>query len=192
MHGLVNRAMQNFLCDTYGQSLWQRVVRAADLPGEGFEALLIYDDGLMDAMVQAAAVRLGKPRDALLEDFGIYLAGREGLRRLLRFGGADFVDFLYSLEDLADRVRLVVPDLILPDITLRHLPPHRFRLDFRGGHRCFQHVMCGVLHAMSDDYGALALVATAEAGEGAAVMIDLIEAGYAAARDFTLTLPEGA
>lgn len=188
MHGLVNRSFQYFLRDTYGALLWDAVVAAADLPQQGFEALLSYDERLTDRMIAATSVRLGKPADALLEDFGIYLAGREGLRRLLRFGGADFVDFLYSLEELPGRVRLAVPDLILADVTLSHAPPSRFVLCFHGGHPWLVHVMCGILQAMADDFGVLALIAAA--GDTASLQVDLIETSYAAPRDFVLTLPD--
>ncbi len=109
MHGLVNRSIQCFLRDTYGAELWAKVASEAGISPAGFEALLSYDDGLTDVVIDAAARRLGKPREALLEDVGIYLAGLEPLRRLLRFGGVDYVDFLQSLDELPERVRLAVP-----------------------------------------------------------------------------------
>lgn len=188
MHGLVNRSFQNFLRDTYGALLWDAVVVAAELPPQGFEALLTYDEALTETMVAAASARLGKPADALFEDFGIYLAGRERLRRLLRFGGADFVDFLYSLEELPGRVRLALPDLVLADVTLSHAPPSRFVLSFRGGHPWLVHLMCGILQAMADDFGALALIVAT--GDGASLQVDLAEASYNVPRDFVLTLPD--
>ncbi len=191
MHGLINRSIQHYLRDTYGLALWEVLVAAADLPAQGFEALQTYDDRLTEAMVLAASTRLAKPRDALLEDFGIYLAGREGLRRLLRFGGADFVDFLYSLEELPGRVRLAVPDLLIADMVLRHSAPGQFRLEICGGPTGFVHVMGGVLHAMADDFGALAVIAATDAGGTASVQINLIEASYAAGRAFQLTLQDG-
>jgi len=190
VHGLINRSIQNFLRDTYGAELWGAVAQAADLPPQGFEALLSYDDGLTHGMVDAASVRLGKPRDALLEDFGIYLARREGLRRLLRFGGADFVDFLYSLEELPGRVRLAVPDLVIADMVLRHPAPGQFRLEIRGGPAGFVQVICGILQAIADDFGTLALIATVDTARAPSVQIDLIEVRYAAGRDFLLTLPD--
>ncbi len=58
----------------------------------------------------------------LLEDLGTYLVSHpnvQGLRRLLRFGGAGFIDFLHSLDELHDRARLAVPDLDLPQLELR-------------------------------------------------------------------------
>ena len=189
MHGLICRSIQHFLGDTYGPMLWEHVVRLADLPPQGFEALLSYDDALTEAMLTAASTKLGKPPDALLEDFGIYLAGRESLRRLLRFGGADFVDFLYSLEELPGRVRLAVPDLLIAELVLYCPAPSQFRLEIRGGPAGCVHVMCGILQAIADDFGALALIAACDDGHMPAVQIELIEARYAVGRAFFLTHP---
>jgi hypothetical protein len=50
----------------------------------------------------------------LLEDIGTYLVtdpALEPLRRLLRFGGDTFAEFLGSLEELPDRARLAMPQL---------------------------------------------------------------------------------
>jgi hypothetical protein len=44
--------------------------------------------------------------------------GLEPLRRLLRFGGGTFEEFLVSLEELPDRARLAMPELEMPEITL--------------------------------------------------------------------------
>ncbi|MDH5453611.1 MAG: heme NO-binding domain-containing protein, partial [Paracoccaceae bacterium] len=92
--------------DTYGGDFWAHVAEEAGLGVQGFEALFSYDDGLTDALLNIASVRLAKPREALLEDLGNYLVGLELLRRLLRFGGADYPEFLQSLDELPDRVRL--------------------------------------------------------------------------------------
>ena len=94
MHGLINRSIQRFLHDTYGGDTWAQVAADAGLCVQGFEALLSYDDALTEAVLAAASIRLAKPRDAVLEDLGIYLAHLEPLRRLLRFGGVDYPDFL--------------------------------------------------------------------------------------------------
>ena len=93
----------------------------------------------------------------VLENIGTYLASHpnvEALRRLLRFEGAHFVEFLYSLDGLHDRARLAVDDLELPTLTLvRHTDTHHSLLchaDFSG----WGHLLIGILRVMSDDYGA--------------------------------------
>ena len=124
MHGLINRSIQCFLRDTYGDRIWVEVSDAAGLRFDGFEAMLTYEDALTGAVLSAAAQRLGRPRDGVLEDLGTYLVSHpnlEALRRLLRFGGVNFVDFLNSLEDLPEHGRLGLPDLELLHLLQRQL-----------------------------------------------------------------------
>lgn len=190
MHGLFNRAIQCFLRDTYGQPLWLAVVRRAQLGFEGFETMLTYDPALTEAVLTAAAVELKRPRETVLEDLGTYLVSHpnvDALRRLLRFGGASFVDFLHSLEDLPDRARLALPELDLPALEFSDLGEGRFALRCKGHVRGVGHVVVGLLRAMADDYGALVLLdhGGSDAG-GEVVLIDLLDHSHASGRRFHL------
>ncbi|SPH17188.1 hypothetical protein DEA8626_00704 [Defluviimonas aquaemixtae] len=191
MHGLVNRSIQSFLRETYGAETWAAVAAQVGVGAEGFEALLSYDDALTDAVIDAASAVLDKPREALLEDVGIYLVGLEPLRRLLRFGGVDYVEFLHSLDELPERVHLAVPDLEMPDLALIASGPGRYVLLCRGAHPGFGPVFAGILGAMADDYGALVLI---EAGgpdiDPDTVYVELLEAQFASGRRFDLARPE--
>ncbi|MBK5945337.1 hypothetical protein CCR83_02450 [Rhodobacter veldkampii DSM 11550] len=158
MHGLVNRSIQCFLGDTYGADLWAAVAAKAGAPVEGFEAMLRYDDALTCDLIQAATLRLGKPRAALLEDLGAYLVTREPLRRLMRFGGVDYTEFLLSLEDLQGRGLMALPDLDLPELGLESGAAGRFTLTVTAAQPGWGAVFAGMLRAMADDYGALALI----------------------------------
>ncbi len=192
MHGLVNRAVQCFLRDTFGAEAWRDVAAAAVAPAEGFESMLRYDDALTLRLIDAATRLLDRPRDSLLEDLGTYLVShpnREGLRRLLRFGGVTFVDFLHSLDDLPGRSRLAVPDLDIPPMELEETGEGSFTLTIHTARPEFAAVMIGVLRAMADDYGALALPDHAgPAPDGAPrLSIDVFDARFAAGRSFDLT-----
>ena len=190
MHGLMNRAIQCFVRDTYGAEAWRDVAGRVDLGPHGFEAMLEYDDAITWEVLGQVCERLSKPEDAVLEDLGTYLVSNpnvEALRRLLRFGGVDFVDFLHSLDELADRARLAVPDLALPPIELEAPSDERFRLRVRSGRPGFGHVLVGVLRAMADDYGALAIIEREEVSGGEEVVeVSLMLAGFTAGRDFDL------
>ncbi len=188
MHGLVNRSLQCFLRDTYGAALWAGIADAAAVDAQGFEAMLSYDDALTDAVLDAAALALSKPRAALLEDWGMFLVSLEPLRRLLRFGGVDYVDFLHSLDELPDRARLAVADIGLPDLELLPRGDGAFSLTCGAAHPGFLPVLAGVLRAMADDYGAFALV---DFGETAgSIQIELLQTEYASGRAFDLARPE--
>lgn len=149
-----------------------------------------YDDALTDSMLDAATVVLDKPRHVLLEDLGTYLVSHpnlESLRRLLRFGGETFVDFLHSLDELPDRARLAVPDLDLPELELLHVEDDVFQLNCLGSKPGFGHVLVGLLRTLADDYGALAyLEHTGEADGKEEISVSLLDSGFSAGRRFDL------
>ena len=195
MHGLVNRSLQCFLQDSHGLSCWQAVAQAAGVAEAGIEALLPCDPAVTNALLDAAAACTGDSRDGLLEDLGIYLVSHPrmaAVRRLLRFGGVGFADFARSLEDLPGRVRLAVPDLVLPAITVAETAPGQFRLRIAPGLAGLGAVLTGVLRAMADDYGTLALIERDDdTKQGVLIRIDLLDTGFAQARAFALAGPSG-
>ena len=155
-----------------------------------FEAMLIYDDAQSLRVLDALCGDLGRCRSEVLEDLGTYLVTAPksaGLRRLLRFSGAGFEDFLHSLDELPDRARLAVPDLDLPRLELCETGPGRFALTCRSPLTGAGHVLVGILRAMADDYGALVTLDHAGAACGAErVSIVLHVSGFASGRTFDL------
>lgn len=201
MHGLINRSIQCFLRDTYGPAIWAQVAQDAGLGFDSFEALLIYDAPLTDAVIHAAMQALRRPRETLLEDLGTYLVSHpntESLRRLLRFGGSNFVDFLHSLDDLPDRGHMALPDLDLPKLRLVDRGDGTFVLHTQAMIAGVGHVIVGLLRALADDYGALVLldhagisdVDCAVFGQRAEMIsIQLLDQRHSAGRHFDLALP---
>lgn len=191
MNGLVNRAIQNFLRDGWGAAAWADAARSVGVPAAGFEPLMEYDPALTGRLVAAAAARLDRDGACLLEDLGTWLVShpsRAGVRRLLRFGGPDFVEFLHSLDDLPARARLALPDLALPPLRVQVMGQGLFHLHIGPGFTGAGAVARGLLRAMADDYGALALIEGEDgAGDGAAlVTIRLLDAEFAEGRAFAL------
>ncbi|WP_298971303.1 heme NO-binding domain-containing protein [uncultured Roseobacter sp.] len=190
MHGLINRAIQSFVVDRYGAAAWNASAKRANLGFTEFEAMWIYDDVLTPRVLAAVSDVLDRPYDELMEDIGTYLVSHpnlESLRRLLRFGGVDFVDFLHSLDDLPDRARLAVADLELPRIELREHNTQQYSLACEGKVPGCGHLFTGVLRAMADDYGALVFLEHQGVEDGTeTVAIALLEADFAEGRGFDL------
>jgi hypothetical protein len=190
MHGLINKAIQGFVTDTYGRDAWIAVTHRADLGFSEFEAMMTYPEELTPRVLDAACRELAKARDELLEDIGTYLVSHpqaEAVRRLLRFGGVTFLDFLHSLDDLPERARLAVSDLLLPALDLVEHRPGHYTLHVDAQQEGFGPVLLGVLRAMADDYGALVFTELRPAGPGRdAIEITLYATAYAEGRRFEL------
>ena len=121
MHGLALRAIQLYVNDCHGTSKWSALLKDAGFEFDEFEAMMDYEDEVAHRTLAALSTVLQRPLAEILEDIGTYLVSNpnvEALRRLLRFGGVTFVEFLHSLDDLPDRARLAVSDLHLPKIEL--------------------------------------------------------------------------
>lgn len=190
MHGLINRSIQLFVSETFGHVVWQNVTRKAGLDFTEFESMLKYHHSCTATLLNATAEIVARPREELMEDVGTFIVsnrGFEAVRRLLRFGGIDFVDFLHSLDDLHDRVRLAIPDLMLPPIEVRHPTESCFVLRCQSPLDGYGHVLMGVLRAMADDYGALALLEhLGESAGSEVVSIRLVETEFTEGRHFDL------
>jgi hypothetical protein len=189
MDALLLRSLQDYVRDTFGPAVWQAACRHAGLKVETFEPMLRYDPGMADEVAAHAAIVLRRPVDAIWDDMGTHLVtspGRNGVRRLLRFGGISFADFLHSLEEMPGRARLAMPDLELPEVSLTETEPNRFELRCRSHLRGTLRVLVGVLTAIADDYGTLCVI---EAEEADLIVIRILDSSHAKARRFDLAMP---
>jgi hypothetical protein len=190
MHGLVNSAIEIFVREVFGDQQWRQISAKSGLGFTRFEGMLSYDDRLTHAVIETLCDTLGRPRPDLLEDVGTFLVSHprtERLRRLMRFSGETYLEFLLSLDDLPDRVRLAVSDLHLPEISLLDLGAGRFDLLCGQQIDGFHHVLTGVLRAMADDYGALVTLAPKGILQDRHVIgIRLVDDSFNPARDFAL------
>lgn len=190
MHGLINRGIQRFVTDTYGDEKWRAATRLAGFEFSDFEAMWQYDHAVTSQLLTAICALLERPYDELLEDIGTYLVSHRNvgaLRRLLRFGGVNFIEFLHSLDDLADRARLAVPDLELPRLELTEESGERYSLRCYSADEGWGYFFAGVLRAMADDYGVLAyLDHKGSDGECETLEISLLETEFAVGRGFEL------
>lgn len=191
MHGLINRALQGFLQDTYGAKTWDRIREIAGLPFDDFETMLRYDHALTMDTFRAACLHLELNPNAMLEDLGTYCVTDpklEPLRRLLRFGGSNFHEFLQSLDELAERGQLAIPDLEMPHLTLESGTSQRYRLRATWVLPGVAPLLLGGLRAMADDYGALVVLSLGGvAADGAEYLdIELLDAAFSDGRRFDL------
>lgn len=189
MHRLINRSIRHFLVQNYGVGLWSLVAADAGLELDGFDLSVGADCRPADRVVDAAARRLRRDRNALLEDLGIHLAMLEPVRRVLRFGGATFTDFLLSLGELPGRVRMALPDVYFPSIDVEEAGPGRFIVRVQGDMAECPAIFAGTLRAMADDYGALVLI---DQPGGDTLRVDLLDDHFTAGRPFDLALPGAA
>ncbi|MFV0386382.1 heme NO-binding domain-containing protein [Paracoccus sp. (in: a-proteobacteria)] len=182
MHRLVRRSCEAFLRATYGDAFWRDVAEAAGIDARGFSPAVRPGENPSHVLMREAAQRLGKPEHDLLEDLGAWLARLEPVRRLLRFSGRDFREFLQNLVELPDHAHMVIPDLGLPDMTVTHEGSESIRVILPRKRSEWSFALAGIIRAMADDYGVLGLIWV----EDNAIHVLISDCAFSAARDFRL------
>ncbi|MCY4179061.1 MAG: heme NO-binding domain-containing protein [Litoreibacter sp.] len=193
MFGLINVAIQGFVEDTYGRPIWEQIARAADVDFIDFEAMLSYEDALTEAVLDNACTILRKEKSTILEDLGTFLVTNpkmERVRRLLRFGGREFEEFLMSLDELTGRVGLAIPDLEMPQIDIMKHRNGQYKIRINCDYSGYGAVLVGILQAVADDYGALVLselrIDPCEAGFLEQIDLELLETSFSEDRGLDL------
>lgn len=121
MSGFILRALQGYFLANFDPDARARIIAATGASPAGSEPLMPYRIEVLRNVLHHCALELERPVPVILEDLGTWViaAGYNGAaRRLLRFCGADFPDFLCSPGELPDRARLALPDLSWPGLSL--------------------------------------------------------------------------
>lgn len=155
---MINSSLESFLRTTYGDAFWQDILRTAHIEQRDFLTISGTTQQTTRRVVFAAARRLDKSPGETLEDLGAWLVRLEPIRRLLRFSGTDFAEFVRSLDELPGRARMILPDLPLQDLSVDQQGPQDYRIKAQGLPMGWIWALAGILRGMADDYGALALI----------------------------------
>ncbi|MGV6840405.1 MAG: heme NO-binding domain-containing protein [Planktomarina sp.] len=157
MHALVFKGIRGFFVALHGHTVWAKIMQDNAISDEDIDLDRLAALDLAWAVLKTGADAVGQSLPQTLEAFGLYLTSHPNtyaVRRLMRFSGADFIEFLYALPDLAPRAAMAVPDLALPRIDVADIPGGvevAVRDDVPG----FEHILAGIIGGMADDYGAL-------------------------------------
>ncbi len=182
MHGMVNRSIEHFLRANYGDGIWHQVATDAGVDTGGFNGLTKYPESVTAQLLRAASAQLDKTSFELLEDVGAWLVQLESLRRLLRFSGSSFDDFVFALEELPGRVAMVLPGLPFKPITVSRKGDNRYLISGTDWQRGLPWIVAGALRGMADDYGVLALIDATDDG----VRLHVLVQEFSEARPFHL------
>lgn len=163
MYGVLNAALQHYVCRAHGISLWEEVARASGVPHLRFEPMLDYDPSLTSEVLKELGHHLALSQEDVLEDIGVFLVthpSTQWLHRLLRFSADNYADFLRVLPDIPNRIAIAAFDIGLPSMTLTShegtgftltLAPHSLSDVWRS-------ILIGLLRAMADSYDTLCAV----------------------------------
>ncbi|MEL6585796.1 MAG: heme NO-binding domain-containing protein [Pseudomonadota bacterium] len=153
MHGMICKALEGYVRTTHGDGIWDQACRDAGIKTRSFETVHEYPDEKFDRVLMSVAGTLGRRIAVLMEDMGMWVVTHPPLapvRRLFRFSG----ETLISSRDTMNALN-VSPE---KRNSLRSDEPGAYVVRSTWVSEGGGPLLCGVLQALADEYGALVLL----------------------------------
>jgi hypothetical protein len=133
MYGLVNKAIEDYVCSNFDADTWERIKEKAQVDVDVFVCMEAYPDEVTYSLVGAASELLGTPASEILSSFGEHWVGftrREGYAELLAATGRTLPEFLSNLDGLHARVGLTYGFANTPLFRVKPTGPGELVLDY--------------------------------------------------------------
>jgi len=151
MYGLVNKAIQDLVCERFGEDKWQEIKKLSGFEDDFFIGLQAYPDSLTYSLVKNASKVLGADASIVLETFGEYwilYTANEGYGDMMQLAGETLPDFLNNLDMLHQRVNHIMPNLVAPQFATRNETENTIELEYRSQREGLSPMVIGLLKGL--------------------------------------------
>lgn len=172
MHGIVFSLLKNYVGTRHGAGTWFVLLKEAGHEGVSYMPTNIYPDEQMADLVAAACRLTRSTRDAVLEDFGHFIAPH--LKEMYGF----LIDpawrtreLLLNVEDTVHRVvRLKNPGAEPSELRFSEVDRDTLRFEYDSPRRMAA-LAIGIMKGVADGYGEVLHIDHQQAADGSSVMM---------------------
>ncbi len=161
MYGLVNKAVEDLVISTKGESTWKVVKQRAGIIDPVFISMQNYDDKVTYDLVAAASSELNIQAEDILRSFGrhwILYTAREGYGDLLDFSGNSLIEFIENLDNMHARIAVSMPDLNPPSFDHRETSSGDLEVHYYSDRPGLGHMVVGLLEGLIEKFNETAQV----------------------------------
>ncbi len=151
MYGLVNKAIQDLVCEKFGEDKWQEIKKLSGFEDDFFIGLQSYPDALTYTLVKNASRILGADASIVMETFGEYwilYTVNEGYGDMMELAGDNLPDFLNNLDMLHNRLNNIMPHLVAPQFSTRNETSNSIELEYRSHREGMAPMVVGLLRGL--------------------------------------------
>jgi hypothetical protein len=152
MYGLINAALKQFILESHGADVWERVAAAAAPGIAQFDKMSPYPDELTTRILTSASELTAVDADVLLDDFGefwVSYTSEQGYGPMFDVAGDSLRDFLLSLDTLHARVGRSFPKLRPPSFRFDTVDPSTMRMHYLSARSGLCPMVFGLLRGLS-------------------------------------------
>ena len=151
MYGLVNKAIQDLVCEKFGEDKWSEIKKMSGFEDDFFIGLQSYPDSLTYTLVKNSSKVLGADASFVLEAFGEYwvlYTVNEGYGDMMELAGDNLSDFLNNLDMLHHRLNNIMPNMVAPQFSTRNETSTSIELEYRSHREGMSPMVIGLLKGL--------------------------------------------
>jgi len=155
MYGLVNKAIEDLVISTAGETEWQRIKTSAGLDDLHLLDTSLYPDEITYKLVASASKTLKQSPEEILHAFGrhwVLYTGRQGWASLFAATGDSLIDFLGNLNEMHARVHTSMPEAQMPEFHLLKAN-EGYILEYHSDRVGLAPMVDGILSGLAEQFG---------------------------------------
>jgi hypothetical protein len=156
MYGIVNKAIQDLITESFGEDKWEAVKEKSAVDIEFFLSNEPYDDDVTYKLAGAAAEVLGISVGDVLQAFGewwVLKTGKEKYGGLMESGGNNLKEFLVNLPLFHNRIMLMYPKLTPPEFKVSDIEENSIHVHYHSKREGLQEFVRGLMSGLGKMYG---------------------------------------
>ena len=167
MYGIFHVELQNYIETKYGHDVWQATKKRAGLEERFYMTISTYLDSEAVAIVDAFSELTGAPKEAFLEDFGLFIAPTlMKTHEPLINPEWGLAEFLLNAEEAIHRVvRLKSVGAQPPQLQFEQIAPRQFHYLYDSPRR-MEAVARGIIKGVARHYGETVTIESFENPDG--------------------------
>ena len=155
MYGIVNKAIQDLVTETFGEDKWEAVKEKSAVDVDFFLSNEPYDDSITYELVGAASDVLGISAGDVLHAFGewwVLKTGKEKYGGLMEAGGNNLKEFLVNLPLFHNRIMLMYPKLTPPEFKVSDIEENSIHVHYHSEREGLQEFVRGLMSGLGKMY----------------------------------------
>ena len=171
MKGVVFTEFLAFVSESWDEDLVDDIIEASALESGGaYTRVGTYDHREIVSLLEALSFRTEQPKDALMRQFGFYLAGRFSVFFPQFFTRCDTLfAFLASIDDYIHvEVKKLYPDAELPSFDVLQSDETQMSMRYRSS-RKMEALAQGLIYGAAHHFGCTIHVAASDGGDGSVI-----------------------
>ncbi|PAX54846.1 heme NO-binding domain-containing protein [Brunnivagina elsteri] len=155
MYGLVNKAIEQMVCDRFGEETWQKIKSKAEIEVNAFTSMEAYPDDVTHRLVKAASHVLDLPSADIMRAFGefwVKFTSEGGYGELMEMSGDTLPEFLQNLDQLHARVGVSFPQLQPPSFESEQIDEETLTLDYHSHREGLAPMVVGLIEGLGERF----------------------------------------